>query len=107
MEFGTTDPMTGDKKKMFFFYPLLAISPQNLAWLDHNFKHGSEKLKYHVTMTYVGHLDIIISPLSESIQSLLIIYTSPKSAAMVTHSGLGDKLKACISWNPAWEVVYF
>ena len=42
MELGTTDPMTSDKKT-FIFYPLLAISPQNLPWLDHNSKHGSDK----------------------------------------------------------------
>ena len=42
MELGNTDPMMGDKKT-FLFYPLLAVSPQNLSWLDHNFKHGGEK----------------------------------------------------------------
>ena len=41
MELGTTDPMKGEKETVFF-YPLLAISPQNLSWLDHNFKHGDE-----------------------------------------------------------------
>ena len=56
MEFSTTDPMTGDNK-MFFFYPSLAISLQNLPWLDQNFKHGGEKLKKnHVPMVYVGNL---------------------------------------------------
>ena len=44
MELGTTDPMTGDKKKLFF-YLLQAISPQHIPWLDHNFKHGGEKNK--------------------------------------------------------------
>ena len=56
MEFGTTDLMTGDNRT-FFFYPLLELSPQNLLWLDYNFTHGGKKLKkYHVTMTYIGHL---------------------------------------------------
>ena len=52
--------MTGDNKTNFF-YLLLAISSQNLPWHDHNFKHGREKLqKYHMTMTYVGHLVLVL-----------------------------------------------
>ena len=56
MELGTTDPMTGDKKT-FFFYPLLAISPKTYHDLITISNMAAKKIKkYHVTMTYVGHL---------------------------------------------------
>ena len=48
MELGAADPITGDKKP-FFFYPLLAISRQNLTGLYHNFKHGREKNLRNIT----------------------------------------------------------
>ena len=60
MELGTTDPMTGDKKK-FFFYPLLAISLQKLSWLDRSFKHGCKKVPCDYD---VGHLDIASTHMS-------------------------------------------
>ena len=42
MDFWTNDAMTGNKT--FFFYSLIAISSQNLQWLDHKFQHGGAKI---------------------------------------------------------------